>query len=294
MYTITNNKLILQPYLTKGGVWDDGILTFSIPHSSPAMEANSYYFNQEEWAKAYLQYCHQDEEFRSLWQAAMGSWDGKIVVDVGCGPGNLLACLGGSPKLMIGVDIAKGSLKIAEKFGYVPILADAHNLPLVSGFADIVTLNATLHHCDDMGKVLAEAARLLKPGGILISDRDQQLSSMNFKGISALLWRSRVWVWRLLRKGAHASREHQKRMLATEIHVDKPGDGVFPELYFHTLEPMGFSVNVYPHNNQVGAAVLQGNYGKAMWHWRFVQRLSGINPYTPEAAMSLMCVARKK
>jgi ubiquinone/menaquinone biosynthesis C-methylase UbiE len=56
---------------------------------------------------------------------------------------------------------------------------------------DIVTLNAALHHCDDMAKVLAEAARLVRPGGLLISDRDQQLSSMDFKGISLWLWKVR-------------------------------------------------------------------------------------------------------
>jgi len=93
----------------------------------------------------------------------MGSWDGKIVVDVCCGPGNLFASLGGSPRLVIGIDISKGGLQMAKQLGYIPILADAQHLPLASGFADIVTLNAALHHCDDMAKVLAEAARLVRP-----------------------------------------------------------------------------------------------------------------------------------
>lgn len=283
----------LDQYVAYPGVWEDDILTFPIPNPSPTMQANSSYFGHPTWAKEYLEACHQDEQFRSLWRTAMGSWDDKIVVDVCCGPGNLLASLSGSPRLLIGIDVSKGALQMARQIGYTPMLADAHHIPLVSGFADIVTLNAALHHCDNMRQVLAEAARLVRPGGMLISDRDQQLSSMDFKGISLFLWKFRLLLFRLIKRGPHSSREQQDCMLATEIHAEYPGDGVDPELYFKTLEPMGFQVNVYPHNNNVGAAVLQGNYGRAKLRWRLLQRLSGINPGLPEAAMSLMCVAIK-
>lgn len=294
MNTATTSYSSIEPYLTTLGIWEDGILTYPIANPSPAMQANSHYFGHPLWAKEYLEFCHQDEAFRSLWGAAMGSWDGKIVVDVCCGPGNLFASLGGSPSLLIGIDISKGGLQMAKQLGYIPILADAQHLPLASGFADIVTLNAALHHCDDMAKVLAEAARLVRPGGLLISDRDQQLSSMDFKGISLWLWKVRLLVWRVIKRGPHANREQQDCMLATEIHAEYPGDGVTPELYYNTLEPRGFEVDLYPHNNNVGAAALQGNYGRAKFRWRLLQRLSGINPDSPEAAMSLMCVAIKK
>jgi len=213
--------------------------------------------------------------------------------------------LGGTPRLLIGIDISKGGLQMARGLGYIPILADAHQIPFVSGFTDIVTLNATIHHCDDMAKVLAEAARLVRPVGMLISDRDQQLTSMDFKGIflwlsmdfkgiSLWLWKFRLLVFRVMKRGAHSNQEQQDCMLATEIHAEYPGDGVTPELYYNTLEPMGFQVNLYPHNNNVGAPALQGNYGRAKFRWRLLQQLSGINPNSPEAAMSLMCVATKK
>ena len=67
---------------------------------------------------------------------------------------------------------------MAQKIGYMPVLADAQYLPFVSGFADIVTLNAALHHCDDMVQALTEAARLVCPGGLLITDHDPQISQM--------------------------------------------------------------------------------------------------------------------
>ena len=81
--------------------------------------------------------------------------------------------------------------------------------------------------------------------------------------------------------------------LATETH-HKPGDGVSPDLFRKTLEPMGFTVNLYPHNHTVGADVLKGDIGKPPhWRYRLGQMLSGNNPYSPESALSLMCVARR-
>lgn len=291
--TVTSNLLIEQ-YLTESGSWEDGVLTFPIANPTPGLEANSYYFSHPLWAKGYLDACHRDEAFRSLWQAALESWDDKIVVDIGCGPGNLLATLGGSPKLIIGVDVAKGSLELARELDYIPILADAHQLPLKSGFADIVTINASLHHCDDMSKVLQEAARLVRPGGKLITDRDQQLSSKDLKGIAHFIWQFRLKLWQLIKRGPHANTEQQKWMIASEVHGEEPGDGVTPDLYYNVLEPMGFEVKLYPHNHNVGAEALQGNYGQSELRWRILQRLSGMNPNSSEAAMSFMCIATKK
>jgi SAM-dependent methyltransferase len=59
--------------------------------------------------------------------------------------------------------------------------------PFVDAFADLVVLNATLHHCDDMAKVLAEAARLVRPGGMLVTDNDPQVTAWNWKGLGLLL-----------------------------------------------------------------------------------------------------------
>ena len=144
--------------------WDNGVLSFPIENNSPAMKANSHYFGHPEWARNYLDVVHRDQYFQDRWYAMTGSWTGKVVVDIGCGPGNVYAELKnkmGMPKLLIGVDVSHGGLKIAEELGYKPVQADAQNLPFVSGFADIVTINASLHHCDDMEQVLNVAARIV-------------------------------------------------------------------------------------------------------------------------------------
>lgn len=286
---------ILQPFVTSNHAVDfnRAIPSHPIP-KTPEIEANSFYFSHPEWAKTYFEACHRDAKFKQRWLAAAGAWDDKIVVDVGCGPGNLFANLGGKPKLLIGVDVAEGSLKMAQQLGYVPLLADAHNMPLKSEFADIVAVNATLHHCDDMEKVLVECARLVKPGGMLVIDHDPQLSAWNYKGLGLLLYQIRLGViYRFLFRKLYVPQEERMKALATEVH-HKPGHGVTQELFYKTLDSLGFTVKVYPHNNAIGAEALEGDRGNPPhWRYRLGQLLSGINPYAPEAALSLMCVAIK-
>lgn len=269
------------------------IPTCLIPKLTPAIQANSYYFNNPEWAKNYFKGCHRYKGFKARWQAAMGSWNDKIVVDIGCGPGNLYASIKGSPRLLIGVDVSRGALEMAQKIGYKTILADAHHLPFIDNFADIVALNATLHHCEDMAKVLASAARLVRPGGILIADHDPQLTAWNYKGLGIFFYNIRLPIYRLFLRKLHISKQERTCMLATEIH-HKPSDGVTSDLFYQTLEPLNFTVKLYPHNNTGGAEVLQGDYGQPPhWRYRIGQILSGIDPNTPEAQLSLMCVATR-
>jgi SAM-dependent methyltransferase len=283
----------LGPYLRESAKVDwsnEDLPICKIREETSALEANRNYFNNPEWAGDYLRYCHRNDSFRSRWQAASGSWNDKVVVDIGCGPGNVFATVGGHPKLLIGVDVSPGALEMARKLGYVPMVADAHDLPFRSGFADIVTLNAALHHCDHMEQVLAEAARLVAPGGILVSDHDPQLSAWNFKGLAKLAWDLRLAVYLMFKKGFHRSVEQQSVVLASEIHHE-PGRGVTPELFRTVLEPMGFRVELYPHNHDSGAEVLRGQLGRSDLKFRVAQRLSGLNPNSAEAGLSILCRA---
>ncbi|TVP62595.1 MAG: class I SAM-dependent methyltransferase [Nodularia sp. (in: Bacteria)] len=275
--------------------WDEDIIICQISNPTPAIQANSYYFGHPDWGLNYFAACHRDEKFVELWQAVIGSWHDKIVVDIGCGPGNVYASLKqvcGEPQLLLGVDVSLGALKMAHQLGYTAVLADAQNLPFVTGFADIVMLNASLHHCDDMVKVLQEAAKLVRPGGRLITDHDPQKSAYQFKGLGSLLWQLRLPIYQYIQRGGHSTAEEQLWGLATEVH-HKACDGVTSEMFYETLEPMGFAVKVYPHNHIVGAEALEGNYGRPFWKYRLAQRLSGIDPNSPEAALSLMCVATR-
>jgi SAM-dependent methyltransferase len=283
----------LDPEQARQAQWQGGLLRFPLHNLSEGLRANAFYFNEPAWAREYLNHLHRGANFRSRWRAAIGNWDRKLVVDVGCGPGNVLATLGGRPRLIVGVDVAAVSLAMARELGYLPIQADAHRLPLRSGCADVVVLNAALHHCERMEQVLAEAARLVKPGGLLVSDHDHQRSGGAFRGAAWLLWRARLPIFRALRRGAHADAFQQRCMLASELHAAIPGKGVTPALFRHTLEPLGFQVRLLPHNHG-GAEVLSGTMGRPPLGIRMLQRLSGIDPESAAGAMTLMCVARRR
>jgi hypothetical protein len=60
------------------------------------------------------------------------------------------------------------------------------------------------------------------------------------------------------------------------------------------LEAAGFDVRVYPHNLAIGREIKTGERGRAANKFRWAQRLSGIDPDSKEAALLLMCVARKR
>jgi SAM-dependent methyltransferase len=197
-----------------------------------------------------------------------------------------------SPKLLVGVDVAGGSLELASRLGYTAVLADAAHTPFRSEVADIVVINASLHHCDDMDAVLREGARLVKPNGLLITDHDPQLTAWDYKGLAKLLWDARLWVYRATRHGFHKTGSQQSWGLRTEVH-HQPGDGVTKEFFQHTLEPLGFEVSVHPHNHQIGADALKGQVGPAQWKYRMGNVLSGRDPAAATSALSLMCIARR-
>ncbi len=259
------------------------------------MLANASFFSDPELGSKYFKSENSTQEFGNRWQAAIGNWDDKIVVDIGCGLGNVYAAVGGAPQEMVGVDISYGALVHAAKIGYTPLLADAHDLPLVDGCADIVTLNAVLHHCDDMARVLDRAARLVRPGGLLITDEDPLCHPATYEGVAWLVTEARnrfPMYWLPGRASIYRSPHEQAWRLATEIHNCKPGDGVTPALYLDTLEPLGFEVELYPHYYNVGDELFQGNPGKLGFKDSLIKLLAGQN--APQAPQSIACIARKR
>jgi SAM-dependent methyltransferase len=287
---------VLEPYLSSDTTLflsEEYLPACEIADLSFSAKANIYFFGHPVWGKEYFETSHRHEKFRDRWQAATGSWDGKIVIDIGCGPGNLYATLGGSPEVLIGVDISSGALKMAEAVGYTPLLADAHHLPLADGCADLIVANAAIHHCDDMAIVLAEAARLVKPGGLLVTDMDPQSTALNLKGLGLLLREIRFVFYWLLRSKYYIPIGIRQARHATETHNRKPGDGITPNVYYQVLEPLGFDVKLFPHNHDLGVEVLEGKIGRMSWKRRLVQRLSGIPLDTPESAQSIMCIAKR-
>jgi SAM-dependent methyltransferase len=94
------------------------------------------------------------------------------IVDVACGTGIVTVRLGGPGRTVLGVDRSPGMAAVAARRlpGRIAV-GDATRLPLVSGSADAVTIVWLLHLLGDADseRVIAEAARVLSPGGLLIT-----------------------------------------------------------------------------------------------------------------------------
>lgn len=109
-------------------------------------------------------------------QLGIGS---KRVLDVGCGAGFLSNDLARAGHVVTGLDASRSSLDVAEKFApnYTAnekktgsanyILGDAYFLPFEENTFDVVCAMDFLEHVEDPARVIAEASRVLKPGGLL-------------------------------------------------------------------------------------------------------------------------------
>ena len=97
--------------------------------------------------------------------------DGRVVVDIACGPGigtHLMRCLGA--KTCIGLDFDMPSLHHALSMYSDCSFArcDALHLCLPDGFADVVVSCETIEHFANPVEFVAECARVLRPGGLMI------------------------------------------------------------------------------------------------------------------------------
>lgn len=92
------------------------------------------------------------------------------VLDVGCGGGFLSNHLGSLGHHVTGLDASSDALAVARRYDGTSLVryqqGDALNLPYSDGSFDAVCAMDFLEHVEDPDRVIAEAARVLKPGGL--------------------------------------------------------------------------------------------------------------------------------
>jgi SAM-dependent methyltransferase len=116
--------------------------------------------------------------WRSLIAAAarrVGANDPRLIVEFGCGFGNsTLPMLDLFPNAtIVATDISPNLLSILHRLlesrgmtdRCIAVAMDAHKPYIVPGIADLVVGSAILHHLSEPGQFVAEATRVLKPGG---------------------------------------------------------------------------------------------------------------------------------
>jgi SAM-dependent methyltransferase len=91
---------------------------------------------------------------------------GERLLEIGCGEGANLHHLAARGARLVGVDFTLAKARFAAaRTGALTACADAGRLPLAGGAFDAVLVRDLLHHVDDRAAVLAEAERVLAPGG---------------------------------------------------------------------------------------------------------------------------------
>lgn len=92
------------------------------------------------------------------------------ILDIGCGAGMLTNALSQAGHCVFGIDLSESSLAIAKKRDPTGLVmyqkANAYALPFPDSSFEIVCATDVLEHVEMPQKLIAEASRVLKPGGL--------------------------------------------------------------------------------------------------------------------------------
>lgn len=94
----------------------------------------------------------------------------RRVLDIGCGPGwhaELIAQRTGAH--VVAADQSQRMVELAAERGLEAVVADIHDLPFADGSFDCVLAAWMLYHVRDLDRGVAELARVLRPGGLLVA-----------------------------------------------------------------------------------------------------------------------------
>ncbi len=127
-----------------------------------------------------------DQVWRRGTLAALALPGGALVLDLACGTGDLSRLGRGRGYRMVGADLSAGML--AANGTSTPLVeADGSRLPFIDGAFDGLVCGYALRNFTDLGATLAEAARVLRPGG--------RLAVLEVDAPTSRLWRAGYDVW---------------------------------------------------------------------------------------------------
>ena len=97
------------------------------------------------------------------------------LLDLGTGTGRMLSVLADRAERSVGIDysremlaVARANLEAAGKRNWQVRHGDLYQLPFPGASFDVAVIHQVLHYLEDPVEALAEAARVLRPGGTLV------------------------------------------------------------------------------------------------------------------------------
>src|SRR3954471_21645378 len=151
----------------------DGARTETI-RAERAEAANRYFAGHAEvWDQIRSLHVAESEVERAI-DRALGRRPLGRLVDIGTGTGRMIELFGPRASLAVGIDRSSEMLRLArvklEAAGIASSLrqGDMYALPLADHSADNVIIHQVLHYAHSPAVAIAEAARVLAPGGTLL------------------------------------------------------------------------------------------------------------------------------
>lgn len=142
--------------------------------SERAEAANRYFAGHAElWDQIRSLHVAESEVERAI-DASLGKRSLGRLVDIGTGTGRMIELFGPRATQAIGIDRSSDMLRVArvklEAAGIASSLrqGDMYALPLADQSADTIVIHQVLHYAHSPAAAIAEAARVLAPGGTLL------------------------------------------------------------------------------------------------------------------------------
>ena len=140
-----------------------------LPGASYKARSEMAYWRERHAAEGTLSNDHYERYYTSFFGLDHAFYEGKRVLDVGCGPRGSLEWATMAAE-RVGLDPLADTYRElgTDKHAMTYACAPSEAIPFDDGYFDVVCTFNSLDHVDDLDRTIAELIRVVKPGGLLL------------------------------------------------------------------------------------------------------------------------------